>query len=151
MIPTIERLRKRLRAMPNGCWEYQGCRNSKGYGQVSAGHMGESPLKAHRVAWEIENGPIPDGLQVLHTCDNPPCCNSGHLFLGTTADNSADMVAKGRTARGEANGMSKLTWEKVHAIRADGRTHQAIADEHGVARATISDIRRGIAWKEKSF
>lgn len=65
----------------------------KGYGQIGDGRC----LRyTHRVAWELVNGPIPDGMHVCHHCDNPPCCNVDHLFLGTDADNNADMIAKGR-------------------------------------------------------
>ena len=73
---------------PSGCWEYGGAR-SKGYGHMKVG-------RAHRVMWAALHGPIPTGLCVLHTCDNPPCCNPSHLFLGTKNDNMQDMIAKRR-------------------------------------------------------
>ena len=97
-IPTVtERLAAGLVRMPNGCLEWTGYTDRNGYGQIRAG--GRSPL-THRLAWELANGPIPDGLEVLHHCDNPPCCDAidtkHHLFLGTQADNLADMAAKGR-------------------------------------------------------
>ena len=72
------------------CWEWRGLRDKHGYGR-------KGPYKTtHRLAWEWANGPVPAGMCVLHRCDNPPCCNPDHLFLGTQADNLADMVAKGR-------------------------------------------------------
>lgn len=79
------------------CWGWAAYTTSKGYGHIRLpdGRAG----KAHRVSWELHYGPIPDGLFVCHTCDNPQCCNPAHLFLGTNADNAADREAKGRSAR----------------------------------------------------
>ncbi len=76
-----------------GCTEYQGGRDPKGYGVA---WNGQRLRRAHRLIWELTHGPIPDGMLVLHRCDNPPCCNIDHLFLGTARDNSRDMIAKGR-------------------------------------------------------
>ncbi len=145
-----ERLRKRLRAMPSGCWEWQGSRNPKGYGTIGRGARGEGITFVHRALWEIVFGPIPKGLHVLHTCDNPPCANPAHLFLGTQATNMADMVAKGREShvRGEDNGRAKLTLEQARAIRTDPRPQREIAKEYGVHQMTISKVKRGKTWKE---
>ncbi len=78
---------------PDKCWEWQASCNPAGYGGFQFnGRFG----KAHRAAWELANGPIPEGICVLHRCDNPPCCNPAHLWLGTYADNHRDAVAKGR-------------------------------------------------------
>ncbi|KKL76482.1 hypothetical protein LCGC14_2044430 [marine sediment metagenome] len=148
--PIFERLCKRLRLGPNGCLEFQGFRNPKGYGRIAQG-PGEKPriVNAHRVAWEAAFGPIPDGMDVLHSCDNPPCCNPEHLFLGTNDDNVADRSAKGRGGdhTGENNGRSKLTREKVAAIRADTRTLHAIAADYGVGHTTIYKAKSGETWK----
>lgn len=81
------------------CWLWTGGRNPKGYGVFKVSGVGFRG--AHRVAWELANGPAPAGLCVLHHCDNPRCVRVDHLFLGTKADNSADMVAKGRQSHGE--------------------------------------------------
>lgn len=87
-----ERLWARVeRRGPGECWEWTAHRLPKGYGVFGPG------VVAHRVAWEVAHGPIPDGLHVLHTCDNPPCCNPGHLRLGTPQDNVDDMMRKGRS------------------------------------------------------
>lgn len=103
---VTERLEAWLVDQPNGCREFDGTRTKFGYGQIG---VGGKMVLAHRLAWELANGPIPDGLCVLHHCDNPPCCQTeptpgypdGHLFLGTNADNSADRDAKGR--HGQSN------------------------------------------------
>ncbi len=147
-ILVVERLRRRLKEAPNGCWEFQGYCDAWGYGQISAGeppHM----RSAHRVMWEIVHGPIPESLKVLHSCDNPPCANPAHLFLGTHKDNMADMAVKGRSpsARGEENVNAKLTWEQVKAIRKDDRPYPAIAADYGVTPRCICQIQLRQTWK----
>ena len=108
---------------------------------------------AHRVTWQLTNGEIADGLFVLHKCDNPGCCNPGHLFLGTHAANMADKVAKGRQARvtGNRNGSAKLTAEDVRWMRwayADGRYTQArLAELYGVSQQGISDAILHRTWR----
>lgn len=92
---------------PNtGCWLWMGSTWGGGYGQV---RINRRTRFAHRVAWEVSNGPIPNGLFVLHRCDNPPCVNPAHLFLGTHQDNMDDMMRKGRKVvlTGDRNGMRK--------------------------------------------
>ena len=106
-------------------------------------------LYAHRVAWEQANGPIPNGLCVLHRCDNRRCVNVDHLFLGTPADNSADMAQKGRGTRGERNRHAKLTWEQASAIRASTEMTHVLAVRYGVCRATVKFIRAGKTWKDR--
>jgi hypothetical protein len=78
-----------------GCWPWMGARERNGYGQLG-NRILRKHLKAHRVAYELAVGPIPEGFLVCHACDNPPCCNPSHLFVGTGADNTHDMIAKGR-------------------------------------------------------
>lgn len=90
----------------NGCWEWQGVRNNSGYGVLSIGHSGR--MLAHRFGWQLHRGPIPDGVHVLHTCDNPPCVNPDHLYLGTPADNARDRVERVRGNHGSRNGGAKI-------------------------------------------
>lgn len=81
------------------CWLWTGSINNYGYGMIAAGGRGGKVLKAHRVAWELTHGPVPDGLEVCHTCDQPRCVNPAHLWLGTHTENVRDMWRKGRGAR----------------------------------------------------
>lgn len=131
---------------PDACHPWTAA-TDKGYGRI--GVAGRS-LKAHRVGWELLHGPIPPGLQVLHRCDNPPCQNERHWFLGTHADNMADKNAKGRgtggAPPGERNGRAKLSAEQVTAIRASIEPQRALAARFGVSGPQISRIRRGHLW-----
>lgn len=94
--PLRDRLIEKLAEAPNGCLEFTGKRQKTGYGHIGSGGKHGQTLLAHRVAWEVANGPIPDGLLVCHHCDNPPCCNPEHMFLGTKSDNAVDCIRKGR-------------------------------------------------------
>lgn len=132
------------------CWEWSGYRMPKGYGQV--GINGKVYL-THRVAYEIELGEIPEDLQVLHKCDNPPCCNPAHLFLGTNGDNRADMVQKGRQSSGEKHWNHKLTNAQVDEIRQryskwgiGGEHSTALSKEFGVTARTIRHIVNHELW-----
>ena len=102
--------------MATPCLEWQAGRSRSGYGKFSRDGKTE---RAHRVAWEMANGPIPDGLNALHKCDNRPCVDDTHLFLGTIADNNADMVAKGRQAIGDMHG-ARLHPERMARGSANG-------------------------------
>ena len=134
-------------AGPNGCWTWTAGCTRKGYGVFKLDGATEM---AHRTSWMFEHGPIPDGLFVLHHCDNPPCVNPDHLRLGTHADNMRDRNEKGRAASnpqpGESHGRAKLTEADVLAIRADSRTHRAIAAEYGVSRRQISYVKNRKLW-----
>lgn len=144
-----------LSAPKDECWLWTGTRTEKGYGRfvVAPGVR----LRAHRVSWELTNGPIPNGLWVLHRCDNPSCCNPAHLFLGTNADNSADRDRKGRNrvvTIGEAHPRAKLTWDKVAELKvrhARGDvTYRSLAIEYGVCETTVRCAILEIYWKDNS-
>lgn len=131
---------------PDDCWPWQGYRQPKGYGQLRRERRG---FLAHRVAYERVRGAVPPGVCVLHRCDTPACCNPSHLFLGSRGDNNADMMAKGRYARGETNGQSKLTREDVAYIRESPWTQVELAERFGVGQSLISRVRARKVWVER--
>jgi hypothetical protein len=136
---------------PSDCWEWTAGRNSKGYGQCY--FQGKQQL-THRVAYQIKNGPIPDNMMVIHSCDNRACCNPDHLRLGTNQDNMNDMKERGRShlhgAKGILNPIAKLDDSAVLSIReiyATGQyTQKELEAAYGIDQTVISDIVRGIAW-----
>lgn len=132
--------------LPNGCIEWQAFRLPHGYGQIQEGRAGSRKLLAHRAAYELQHGPIPSGMNVLHRCDNPSCVNTEHLFLGTQADNVYDMVSKGRQSWKEKTPWQKLTPNdavKIVRLRRLGYTHQRIADLFDVSRPLVSTLLAG--------
>lgn len=147
MLTSADKLFERLAITDEGCWEFLGGRTGANYGMVS---MGSRNLRgAHVLAYEYFNEPVPDGLQVLHKCDNPPCCNPDHLFVGTLQDNKDDEVAKGRHAYGERVGNHKLTEEDVHEIRellSQGYSLASIGRAFDVTKQAIYWIREGKNW-----
>jgi len=144
------------------CWIWKGSKDAKGYGTLQ--HQGVR-YQAHRAAYILACGELPDGLLVCNRCDNPPCVNPGHLFLGTHADNHADRNAKGRQASGDRNGArahperiprgedaknSRLTPTIVADIRQrykDGSTIPAIGRQLGYPRSTIWSVVTRVSWK----
>ena len=135
------------------CWEWTGAKHSsKGYG--SFWFEGRS-VKAHRLAYKIAFSPIPDGMFVCHSCDNPSCVNPDHLFLGTNQDNQSDMYAKGRGRKcvGSESPHSKLTEDDIKAIRTEPKVRGygvKLASQYGVSTALISQIIKGAAWSHIS-
>lgn len=135
---------------PDDCWLYTGGIGSTGRGVFG---IGQKCIDAHRVSWLLTCGEIPDGLCVLHKCDNGRCVNPLHLFLGTLADNIHDMDRKGRrhTLKGEADPKSKLTEAQVRQIRTLYRPYEfsqfKLADIFGVSRTTIQSVLNGSNWK----
>lgn len=133
-----------------GCMEWQGCRQpppGHAYGRFL--HEGRSRY-AHRIAWQLMYGPIPNGMDVLHRCDNPPCVNPEHLWLGTHADNMRDAANKGRvpgrSMPGESHPNAKLTWAAVDDVRASNLSSKALAAKYGVTVGCIQEVRNGTTW-----
>lgn len=158
------RFDRKCRPTASGCIEYDGARHGNGYRNV--GRNGKSWL-AHRYAWTLRNGAVPDGLMVLHACDNRACVNVDHLFLGTAKDNTRDMMAKGRQKfvgymspnnalakrrsayRGDAHRQTKYdaeTFKTVKFLYGAERVRQCdIASFLGMSQAQVSRIVRGTA------
>lgn len=151
-VPIVERFWRNLTpGSPDECWEWQG-QMSRKYGVLSISRV---PRLAHRLSYELHNGPIPDGMSVCHSCDNPVCCNPSHLWIGTHADNNADMRAKGRDAplvarNGEDNGFSKLREVDVLEIRrlaTNGIAQIELARRYNVCPTTIGFVVRRETWQ----
>lgn len=127
------------RAGATACWPWTGSKRDTGYGVT---RLGPKVIGAHRVAYLLAVGPIPDGLWVLHHCDNPPCCNPAHLFAGTHTDNMADMARKGRAAE-----QGVLTPEQVSEVIRTGGPAGPLAERLGVSANAVHRIRRGETYR----
>lgn len=140
--------------MTGPCWVWTNYKTKNGYGRCNVKTDGKWKVRgAHCVAYEAFVGNIPDGMCVLHKCDNPSCCNPSHLSLGTHQQNMSDMMRKGRGrgARGERNKNAKLTESDVDEIRASSHGSTALANKHGVSRHQIWLIRSGRSWKRSEL
>jgi hypothetical protein len=143
--PLLDRLVSKTRKNPaTGCWEWISTKTPKGYGVIRVD--GRTRL-AHRISYQLHCEPISDGGNALHKCDNRCCVNPSHLFVGTQADNIADMVSKKRQALWD-NRPSKLTKAEVIEIKAStGYSDTQLAERYGVSRSLINAIRLGKRWK----
>jgi hypothetical protein len=142
--PTLRVAFERYVVRAAGCWEWRGLRDKDGYGLLPyTGKM----LRANVVALELDGRPVPKGMYGCHTCDNPPCVRTDHLYPGTPKQNRADATARGRDRLGEDRSNSKLTADDVRAIRLATGTHDEIAAAFGVARSNVSLIRERKTWK----
>lgn len=144
----VERFFERVEKSEN-CWIWLGARKDSGYGNFHLGNL--KYRRAHKFSWEMHFGKVPDGLLVLHKCDNPICVKPNHLFLGNQKENMADAKKKGRNAFGVKNGRSKLTDEIVKEIRKEyafGRaSSRNLGQKYSVGKSTILQIIRGNTWK----
>lgn len=138
----------------DGCWIWHGVRSKSNYGRFCLGGDDKiSSINAQRVAWIYAFGVFDGSLFVCHTCDNPPCVNPAHLFLGTNEDNIHDKVRKGRARGGslcgERNASAKITAEIAARIRergAAGERQRDIASSYGLRQQHVSEILRGLYW-----
>lgn len=133
------------------CWPWTKGQHTQGYGRCWDTRVGKVRY-AHRLVYELLRGPIPDDLDILHSCDNPPCVNPAHLRIGTHRENMIEKVEKGRANfnRGESAGQAKLTESAVLDIRARvaaGETQHALAREYGVSQVAVCFIVKRKTWK----
>ena len=139
---------------PKDCWEWRGAKKPKGYGNLK---VNGKYMLAHRVAFELTVGSIPDGFMACHICDNPSCCNPSHIMLGTPKSNAIDMLIKNRqvkfhpASRGERNCNSKLTTEAVKEIRRAYEAKEAnqyeLAKIYGVSQHSICSVVKRQTWR----
>lgn len=133
----------------DACWLWTGAKNKDGYGQLFVDGIAKS---THRISWEVHHGAIPDGLHVLHKCDNPPCVNPDHLFLGTNQDNVVDRESKGRNfvSRnvGISNPSAKITQANADEIRDSNLTQKELAAKFGVSISLVSAIKKNKVWRK---
>lgn len=122
------------------CWEWRGFRDKDGYGKL---RDGDTQRGAHIVSFEIHKGPVPEGLSVLHSCDNPPCVNPAHLRPGTHLDNMADRKRAGRCFTGERHHYAKFSTETVQMVRAARGTYKEIGRRFGMSESQVGNIKRG--------
>lgn len=164
--PAVDPVRKRISIADRfhtkyvvdaatGCWNWTGAKEEKGYGVINGGGNRGPTVRAHRYAYELFIGHIPEGdgyhgTCVCHRCDNAGCVNPEHLFIGTVAENNADMDRKGRRVNGQLRGsrhpMAKLTDENVAQILASLKPGSALAEQYGVTASIISGIRHQKTW-----
>jgi hypothetical protein len=159
-VPAEKRFWAKVEKTSDGCWLWQGAQLPKGYGSFQVGYR--RWVGAHVFSYELHVGPVPEGLEVLHGCDNPQCVRPDHLEAGTHKKNMADMAARGRSTRGrkrpgtgpagERNRSARLTASRVREIRnvreTEGLSLAALARRFGVSKSQAHNIVSGAQWKE---
>jgi hypothetical protein len=157
MLPSADCFWAKVQRRTDGCWLWTGALNNKGYGLIAFRTARRHSLRAHRVAWMLERGEIPEGMQVCHRCDVRNCVNPDHLFVGTVADNNGDMMEKDRHRAGRhigaANPHAKLTAAQVLTIRAEaesGTARRLLVERFGVSKAQIARIVARRNWADAS-
>jgi len=146
--PIEERFFEKISPEPNsGCWLWTATGTKQGYGLFCIKH---TSVLAHRVSYELHHGKIPDGLMVLHNCDNPSCVNPDHLRVGTNADNMRDKRERNRSSRLTRDKIphAKMTADQVRYIRTSSSSEASMAREIGVSRSTIRNARLGICYRD---
>ena len=144
----LQRFWNRVSAVQSGCWEWVGKIERGGYARVRLENSRERVL-VHRLSWEMKNGPIPEGMLILHKCDNRKCVNPDHLYVGTYQNNTDDMLERGRAnkARGERHGRAKLTDDQFHQLVSDynagGVTQKQLASKYGLHPIYVNKLLRG--------
>jgi hypothetical protein len=146
---SIEQKLLRYAVSENGCWNWVATKDRDGYGLLTH-HRGKQ-IRAHRASYEFHVAKIPVGLLVCHSCDNPSCINPNHLFVGTSKENTRDMLDKNRrpVLRGERHPNAKLTNDQVTQIkqlRSENRLLKDIANQFNISFQTVSSITKGTTW-----
>lgn len=141
---------------PNGdCWIWTGARDRDGYGLTAYGRDRNIPgrkgsQKSHRISYEVSTGPIPPGLDVMHSCDNPPCCNPAHLSPGTRKDNMGDAVVRDRIPKGERSYATKLTnadVEQILVYSLAGYKKSEVTKILDISYSIVGKVIDGLRWK----
>lgn len=142
-MPEAARFMLHVAKAAAGCWVWTAYKMPNGYGNFRTPQRHEL---AHRTAYRLFVGPIPDGLEILHSCDTPSCVNPEHLSLGTRVDNMQDARRKGRTAQGSRHGRSKLSDAEIAEIRVAPGYQWEVAIRYGITQSHVSAIRSGKRW-----
>lgn len=145
--PIEQRFWEKVQKGPNenDCWIWTAAKRGQNldYGVLKVS-VEEGDVAAHKFSYELHNGPVPEGMLVCHTCDNPPCVNPAHLFTGTHRDNAIDREKKHRSSK---HGLQKLDDKSAKEIKYSTLSQCKLSKIYGVSRATIASIQKGKTWR----